>query len=73
MLACFQVQVDAFCVGAPSLAGFSRQAGLIQAQSVMDKFVLLTCLDHSSSAWTDKVLIVIATFENILIFIKQFF
>lgn len=53
MLACFQVQVDASCAGAPSLAGFGRQAGLVQAQSVMDKFVLLTCLDHTSSVWTD--------------------
>lgn len=39
--------------GSPSLAGFSRQTGLVQAQSVMDKFVLLTCLNHSSSVWTD--------------------
>lgn len=58
MLDHFLVQVDASCGGASSLAGFCRQARLVQDQGVMDELVLLTCLDHTSSAQTDRLLVI---------------
>ena len=57
MSAHFLVQVDASWGGASSLAGFCRQAGLVQDQGVMDELVLLTCLDHTSSAQTDRQIV----------------
>lgn len=47
------VDSDASCGGARSRASFCRQAGLVQAQGVMDELVLLTCLDHPSSEQTE--------------------
>lgn len=44
-----RVEADVSCSGDTSLAGFCGEAGLVEAQGVMDKLVLLTCLDHTTS------------------------
>lgn len=50
MSAHFTVKADVSCGGEHSLASFCGEAGLVQAQCMMDKLILLTRLDHTTSA-----------------------